>query len=72
MSVAEPLKDQAILDFEQCYLNINSFMKETVIKELIMWGNFSSYRRDDQIFDVWSEQTNTKQRIWKTVVVIKK
>ena len=31
-----------------------------------MWGNSSSYRRDGQ------KQTNTKQRIWKTVVAIKK
>ena len=37
-----------------------------------MWGNSSSYRRDDQTFDIWFEQTNTKQNIWKTVVAIKK
>ena len=36
-----------------------------------MWGNSSLYNRDDQIFHIWSEQTNTKQRIWKTVVAIK-
>ena len=43
-----------------------------LFKILIMWGNSSSYRRDDQLFDIWTEQTNTKQRIWKTVVAIKK
>ena len=52
------LKDQAILDIRQCYLNIN-----------YVWQSFLVQTRRS---DIWSEQTNTKQRIWKTVVAIKK
>ena len=31
-----------------------------LFKILIMWDNSSSYRRDDQLFDIWTEQTQNK------------
>ena len=50
-------KDQAILDIKQCYLNINYVRQFFLVQT----------RRSN----IWLEQTNTKQRIWKTVVAIK-
>ena len=52
------LKDQAILDMKQCYLNIN-YMRQFFLAQT---------RRSN----IWSEQANTKQRIWKIVVANKK
>ena len=61
--MGDVLKDQALADIKQCYLNIDYW--PLCLKQLIQLFEAILPRTDDQIFEL-NKQT---QKIWKSVAM---